>query len=67
MIICTKIMDMKMTDGQSQKASKNFRQTAGLDTQKFNEYLDSGKYENRVKENKNLAMKSGRSQRQLSS
>lgn len=30
---------------------------AGLDTQKFNECLDSGKYENRVKENKNLAMK----------
>lgn len=32
---------------------------ADLDTQKFNKCLDSGKYENRVKENKNLAMKSG--------
>ncbi|MEM3065675.1 MAG: thioredoxin domain-containing protein [Candidatus Nitrosotenuis sp.] len=31
----------------------------GLDTQKFNECLDSGKYENRVKENKNIAMKGG--------
>ncbi|MGQ0605793.1 MAG: DsbA family protein [Candidatus Nitrosotenuis sp.] len=30
-----------------------------LDVKKFNECLDSGKYENRVKENKNVATKSG--------
>ncbi|MEW6043765.1 MAG: DsbA family protein [Thermoproteota archaeon] len=31
----------------------------GLDVEKFNQCLDSGKYENRVKENKNVATKSG--------
>lgn len=30
-----------------------------LDMQKFNDCLDSGKYENRVKENKNIALKNG--------
>jgi protein-disulfide isomerase len=33
----------------------------GLDSEKFNQCLDSGKYENRVKENKNLAIKTGAS------
>jgi protein-disulfide isomerase len=32
---------------------------SGLDAQKFNECVDSGKYENRVKENKNIAIKTG--------
>ncbi|HXG73260.1 MAG TPA: thioredoxin domain-containing protein [Candidatus Nitrosotenuis sp.] len=31
----------------------------GLDAQKFSECLDSGKYEERVKENKNIAMRTG--------
>ncbi len=31
----------------------------GLDTQKFNECLDSGKYESRANENKNIALKNG--------
>jgi protein-disulfide isomerase len=34
-------------------------QLPGLDSAKFNECLDSNKYENRVKENKNVATKSG--------
>jgi protein-disulfide isomerase len=34
-------------------------QLPGLDSAKFNDCLDSNKYENRVKENKNVATKSG--------
>ncbi|MEW6588375.1 MAG: hypothetical protein AB1299_04345 [Thermoproteota archaeon] len=52
---------------KARKPQRTSAKLTGLDTQKFNEHLDSGKYENRMKENKNLAMKSGRSQRQLSS
>jgi len=39
---------------------KNLASTLpGLDSAKFNKCLDSGKYDNRVKENKNVATKSG--------